>query len=207
ADEVPLRGLHGERAGALQAQIPRGERDAGEGGRGDGRSAAASLPQMAQPMLVAQAGAGIVATARTLVQAAAGSLTHAAGADLDSQSTGSWQLHSGGGIGVLAGALADSRGAEAGAAAAAPPGLGVTAVRGDAELRADAGDATLAARDALLLHSVSGGVHLLAGRRLVLATEGGAGITLATGDLRLECPGTLTVQASQRHFVGPPAAA
>lgn len=189
------------------ADFDAARRDAGQGGRGDGSSSAASVPQMAQPMLVAQAGAGIVAAARTLVQAAAGSLTHAAGGDLDSLSTRSWQLHSGGGIGVLAGALAGSCGVEAGAAVAAPPGLGVTAVSGDAELRADGGDATLAARDALMLHSVSGRVHLQAGRRLVLATEGGAGITFAAGDLRLECPGTLTVQASQRHFVGPPAAA
>ena len=39
--------------------------------------------------------------------------------------------------------------------------------------------------------------------RIVLATAGGANITIEGGNITVMCPGTITVKASQKSFVGP----
>ena len=44
--------------------------------------------------------------------------------------------------------------------------------------------------------------RIAAGKRIVLATEGGASITI-DGGITVECPGTITVHASKKSFAGP----
>ncbi|MBK1690343.1 type VI secretion system tip protein VgrG [Rubrivivax gelatinosus] len=158
---------------------------AGDGGRA-GPAAA---------LLAGHAPGGVVATAESLVEAAAGTLTRAAGRDLAMAAGGLCRLQAGGRVAVVAGAT--------GGTAAQPPGLVLAAVAGGLELRSDDGDLALESRDAATLQSVCDGVELRAGRRVVLAVDGGAGIVLEGGTLRIECPGTLRVEAAARRFEPP----
>lgn len=146
----------------------------------------------APAVIAAHAPGGVVMTAAAQVEAAGGTLTQAAGRDLALACGAAATVHAGRRIAVVAAATAGG-GAE---------GLEVAAA-GRFELQAAQGDAALEARDAVLLQSASAGVELQAARRLVLAVEGGAGIVLDGSGLRLVCPGTLTVEASERRFVGP----
>lgn len=159
---------------------------------GQGLAPACEALQTPAAAIAGHAPGGIVATADSIVEAAGGTLTRAAGRDL-ALACAHYRLHAGGRVAVLAGA---TDGADD------PAGLALTAA-GDAELRADGGDTALEARDALLLQSVSAGVELRAARRIVLAVDGGAGIVLEGGALRLQCPGSLVVEAAAHRFVGP----
>lgn len=179
------------RAAALGVQEP-------AGGRGLQPACEALQPGAGgehAAVIAAYAPGGVTATAASQVEVAAGTLTQAAGRDLALACAAAGGVQAHGRIAVVAGATAG--GADDGAS-----GLEVSAA-GGFELRAEAGDAALESRDALVLQSESAGVELRAARRLVLAVEGGAGIVLEGGAMRLECPGTLRIEASERRFVGP----
>ena len=105
----------------------------------------------------------------------------------------SLRVHAQQAIGIVAGAL--QPGTEA-----TGTGLSLIASQGDLQLRAHAGPLQLAARDDLSVQSQQGPIDLAAARRLVLATAGGACITLEDGGITVECPGQLTVHASQKSF-------
>lgn len=154
----------------------------------DGLHASADAPAT----IAAHAPGGLLITAASQVEAAGGTLTQAAGRDLALACGAGGTVHAGARIAVVAAATAGG-GTE---------GLEVSAA-GRFELRAEQGDAALEARDAVSLQSASAGVQLQAARRLMLAVDGGAGIVLDGSGLRLVCPGTLTVEASERRFVGP----
>ena len=58
------------------------------------------------------------------------------------------------------------------------------------------------AKDDLNLVSIMEHIDFAAGKRIVIATEGGASITI-DGGITVECPGTITVHASKKSFAGP----
>lgn len=152
------------------------------------------MPHLAAPMLVAQGSAGVLAAADELAEAAGATLALAAGRELVLACGADYRLFAGEAIGVLAGADGGRRPEDAGLALVAA---------GDAVCRADAGALRVQARDDLTLQSVSSRVDLKAARRIVLAVDGGAGVTLDGDGVRFECPGTITVEAAQHSFGAP----
>ncbi|TVO59113.1 DUF2345 domain-containing protein, partial [Denitromonas halophila] len=81
-------------------------------------------------------------------------------------------------------------------------GISLIAARDDIEMQAQSDEMKFQARDDLEMVSITEHIDFAAGKRIVLATEGGASITI-DGGITVECPGTITVHASKKSFAGP----
>lgn len=82
-------------------------------------------------------------------------------------------------------------------------GQGLSAITGEGDLliQAHAGTMNLAAKGKLTLESAKADTTLAAAKTIVIQTAGGASITL-DGGITVACPGTITVKASKKSFVG-----
>jgi uncharacterized protein (DUF2345 family) len=120
----------------------------------------------------------------------------ASGQDMHWAVGGQARIHTGQAIGLLAGAI--QPGGEA-----AGKGLTLIAAQGAVDMQAQAGAAQLASQQALELKSANGVANIAAARRIVLAVAGGAGITIEQGQLTVQCPGKILVQAGMKSMAGP----
>lgn len=166
-----------------------------------------AVPHLTDPhiALVGRAGVGLSA-GQDVHLSSQGATTLASGQDSHWAVGGQARIHTGQAIGVLAGAMqpggADAAGNASGQAAAGK-GLTLIAAQGPIELQAQSGPAQVAAQQVLELKTAQGMVNIAAAKRVVLATNGGAGITLEGGQLTVQCPGKITVRAGQKSMVGP----
>ena len=128
--------------------------------------------------------------------AAGETITLAAGQDVNWAVGGSQRIHTGQAIGVLAGAVGAGD-------KAAGKGITLIAGKGDIEVQAQADKLQIAAKQDVTVQSASAHIDWAAAKRIVLATAGGANITIEGGNITVMCPGTITVKASQKSFVGP----
>lgn len=150
--------------------------------------------------LVGQAGVGLTA-GQDVHLSSQGEATLASGQDSHWAVGGQARIHTGQAIGVLAGAIQPG-GADAPGHSAAGTGLTLIAAQGPIGLQAQNGPAQVVARQALEIKAAQGMVHVAAARRVVLAVSGGASITLEGGQLTVQCPGKVTVQAGQKSMLG-----
>ena len=165
-------------------------------------SGRATVPHLADPhiALVGRAGVGLSA-GQDVHLSSQGATTLASGQDSHWAVGGQARIHTGQAIGVLAGAIQPG-GADASGQAAAGKGLTLIAAQGPIELQAQSGPAQVAAQQVLELKTAQGMVNIAAAKRVVLATSGGAGITLEGGQLTVQCPGKITVRAGRKSMVG-----
>ena len=154
------------------------------------------VPHMADPniALVGKAGVGLTA-GQDLHISAQDTATLAAGQDQHWAVGGAARVHTGQGIGVLAGAI------QAGSEAAGK-GLTLIAAQGAVDLQAQAGPAQVAAKQTLELKTAHGVVNIAAAKKVVLAVSGGASITIEGGSFTAQCPGKLSVLAGTKSMVG-----
>ena len=192
--QAPLAALHTALKGMVSAEgLEEATLDAAERNTGTGRG---KLPHTAAPLLAISAEAGLALAAGQDIGMTAGeTITFASGQDMSWAVGGSARVHSGQAIGVLAGAVA------AGSQAA---GTGITLVawQGDVELQAQGDRMQVAAKDDVTVQSASAHVDWAAAKRIVLATAGGANITIEGGNITVMCPGKMTVRAGVKSFVG-----
>lgn len=145
--------------------------------------------------LVGKAGVGITA-GQDLHLSSQDATSIASGQDTHWAVGGQARIHTGQAIGMLAGAI--QPGGEA-----AGKGLTLVAAQGAVDMQAQAGAAQVAAHQALEIKTADGVVNIAAARRVVLAVAGGAGITIAQGQLTVQCPGKIMVQAGTKSMLGP----
>ncbi|AAW76752.1 DUF2345 domain-containing protein [Xanthomonas oryzae pv. oryzae] len=74
---------------------------------------------------------------------------------------------------------------------------------GALDVQAQSDDVRVQSKEGLKLISANADVALAAGKTLHLAVAGGASVTIEGGNITVACPGTITVQASKKSFVGP----
>ena len=130
------------------------------------------------------------------IQVAAGETqTWGAGKDLSWAVGGSQRIHTGQAIGVLAGAVAAGD-------KAAGKGITLIADQGDIEIQAQADTLQVAAKQDVSIQSKTAHIDWAAAKRIVLSTAGGASITIEGGNVTTECPGTITIKAGTKSFVG-----
>ena len=130
------------------------------------------------------------------IQVAAGETqTWGAGKDLSWAVGGSQRIHTGQAIGVLAGAVAAGD-------KAAGKGITLIADQGDIEIQAQADTLQVAAKQDVSIQSKTAHIDWAAAKRIVLSTAGGASITIEGGNITTECPGTITIKAGTKSFVG-----
>jgi type VI secretion system secreted protein VgrG len=151
-------------------------------------------PTDAAISLHAKAGWAQVAGADVHLSAAQ-HITLASGQDSHWAAGGTYRLHTGQAIGVLAGAVKKGSGAA---------GTGITAIaaKGDTELQAQAGPLEIAAKNAVTIQSEKAQIDWAAAKKITLATAGGASVTIEGGNITFECPGTITVRAGTKSFSG-----
>ena len=162
----------------------------------------ATVPHQAEPhiALVGRAGVGLSA-GQDVHLSSQGATTLASGQDSHWAVGGQARIHTGQAIGVLAGAMQPGCADSAGQAAAGK-GLTLIAAQGPIDLQAQNGPAQVAAQQTLEIKTAQGVVNIAAAKRVVLAVSGGAGLTLEGGQLTVQCPGKITVQAGRKSMVG-----
>ena len=155
------------------------------------------VPHTTDPLVTMVAKAGIAMVAGQDIQVAAGEgITLASGGDTHIATGGAARLHTGQAIGMLAGAI------EPGTQAVGT-GLTMIASQGDVNLQAHSGPMQVAAKGLVEVMSRSAHIDWAAAKRIVIATAGGASVTIEGGNITVACPGTLTIKAGKKSFVGP----
>ncbi|WP_084151108.1 type VI secretion system Vgr family protein [Azohydromonas australica] len=211
---VGLSGLLGSvKAGASvadgqRAPIPAWLAQAGAQGSGrrfeqavseaqSGSQADGAVPLSGAPVLSAAACAGLGLVAGQDFAVAASENVHlACGGDMDAAVGGAARIHAGQAIGILGGAIQPGQDA-------AGTGVSLIAGAGDLELQAQDGPLQVAAAKDVTVQSAHGSIDWAAVKRIVISTAGGAAVVLENGNVEFIAPGTLTVRAGRRSFVGP----
>ncbi|TVO67605.1 type VI secretion system Vgr family protein [Denitromonas ohlonensis] len=155
---------------------------------------AGKLPHLTDAAIIQAAKAGLGFVAGGHIQLSNGeTISLISGEDTNLAVAGKTRIHTGQAIGLLAGAIR---------AGADNTGITMIAAKDDIEMQAQSDEMKFQARDDLEMVSITEHIDFAAGKRIVLATEGGASITI-DGGITVECPGTITVHASKKSFAGP----
>ena len=162
---------------------------------GDG----SKLPHASAPVIAVSARGGLGLTAGQSVQLSNGeTATVMSGQDTQFVTGGQMRVHSGQAIGVLAGAVKAGEGGV---------GLQMIAAKDAIEMQAQADVLTVQARDMVNVMSANAHIDWAAAKRISISTAGGANITIEGGNITVQCPGKITVNAGKKSFVGPEQAA
>jgi uncharacterized protein (DUF2345 family) len=144
---------------------------------------------------VARAGLGL--TAGQDIAVTAGENVHlASGGDVEQAVGGAARIHTGQAIGILGGAIQPGQ-------EAAGTGVTLIAGAGDLALQAQDGPLQVAAAQDVTFQTAHGPIEWAAIKRIVIATAGGAALVLENGGVDFIAPGTLTVRAGMKRFIGP----
>jgi uncharacterized protein (DUF2345 family) len=153
------------------------------------------LPHSSGPMIAIAAKAGLGVAAGQDVQFSSGeTVAIMSGADSQIFTGGQMRLHCGQGIGVLAGA--EKAGEE-------NVGLQLIAGKGAIDYQAQADELKVQARDEINVISFNAHIDWAAAKSISLSTAGGANITIADGNITVQCPGKLMVHAGAKKFSDP----
>ena len=193
--EAPLAALHTALKGMVSET---GEAEAaGDAGRKNTATEQGKVPHTTDPVIAISAKAGLAVAAGQDIQLAAGeTITLAAGQDMNWAVGGASRIHSGQAIGVLAGAVGAGD-------QAAGKGITLIAGKGDIEVQAQADQLQIAAKQDVTIQSANAHIDWAAAKRIVMSVAGGASITLEGGNITVLCPGTMTIKAQVKSFVGP----
>ncbi|MDO6388319.1 type VI secretion system Vgr family protein, partial [Uliginosibacterium sp. 31-12] len=149
-----------------------------------------AVPHSEDPLLTlaGRGGLGIVA-GQSLQWASGETINWASGQDSNFALASHLRIHTGQALGLLSSAQGSGH-------------LKLIANSGPVLVQAQADAMTLAAKEQLKMVSVSGKLDIASAKKIHLAVAGGSAITIEGGNITVQCPGMLTVHASQRSFVG-----
>ncbi|MDR7049121.1 type VI secretion system VgrG family protein [Duganella sp. 3397] len=153
------------------------------------------LPHTTDAIIAIAAKAGLGVLSGENLQLANGeTITLMSGQDTQFATGGQMRVHSGQAIGLLGGAMK---------AGEANVGLQMIAAKGAIELQAHADVMNVQARDEVNIVSANAHIDWAAARSISLSTLGGANITIAGGNITVQCPGKITIHAGKKSFTGP----
>lgn len=121
-------------------------------------------------------------------------VTLVSGQDSQFVTGGQMRVHSGQAIGVLGGACkpgADNLGVQ------------MIAAKGAIEVQAQSDTLSVQARDEINVISANAHIDWAAAKSISLSTAAGANITIAGGNITVQCPGKITINAGKKSFLGP----
>jgi type VI secretion system secreted protein VgrG len=116
------------------------------------------------------------------------------GADTQLVSGGQMRVHSGQAIGVLGGAVAPD---------ADGMGVQMIAAKDVIDVQAHADTLTVQARDDVNVISANAFIDFAAAKSISLSTAGGANITIDGGNITVQCPGKIGINAGKKTFEAP----
>jgi uncharacterized protein (DUF2345 family) len=103
-------------------------------------------------------------------------------------------VHTGQAIGVLGGAMKPGK---------RGVGLQLIAAKDAFDIQAQTGTLAVQARDDINVVSANAHIDWAAARSITLSTAGGANITIAGGNITVQCPGKILIHAGTKKFSGP----
>jgi len=187
---APLKSL----VTTLSGMVDRNGRDIVEPAEGSGVEII-RVPHLAQPIIAVSAQGGLIAVAGQDMQIAAGdAIAVISGGDTQFSAGGQLRRHAQQAIGILGGAV---KPAEDGV------GLQLIAAQDDIDVQTQAATLTVQARDDVNVISANAHIDWAAAKSISLSTAGGANITIAGGNITVQCPGKLTIHAGMKDFGGP----
>ncbi|HXE40789.1 MAG TPA: type VI secretion system Vgr family protein [Azonexus sp.] len=152
------------------------------------------VPHLTAAAIVQAAKAGFGTVAGQNLQYANGETTTFESAqDSNFAVAGKARIHAGQAIGLLAGAIQAGDG---------NTGIKLIAAKDDIDLQAQSDEMKLQAKRNLKLVSANAQIDFAAAKKIHIAVQGGASITI-DGGIIVQCPGTITVHASKKSFSGP----
>jgi type VI secretion system secreted protein VgrG len=158
-------------------------------------SGSVKLPYPDRPIIAISAKDGLVANAGQSIQLANGeTVSIMSGLDTQFVTGGQMRVHTGQAIGVLGGAVKPG---ESGV------GLQLIAAKDAIDIQAQAGVLKVQARDEVNIISANSHIDWTAAKKISLSTAGGANITIEGGNITVQCPGKITINAGKKSFVGP----
>jgi uncharacterized protein involved in type VI secretion and phage assembly len=190
---APVKALYTAVAGML------GNEDLGSA-RGDASGKATSpddgkLPHSTDPIIALTAKAGLGVVAGTDLQLANGeTVSLMSGQDSQLVSGGQLRLHSGQAIGLLGGAVKPGENGV---------GLQLIAAQQPVDIQAQNDVLSIQARDEINVMSANAHIDWAAAKSISLSTAGGANITIAGGNITVQCPGKISIKAGKKSFTGP----
>jgi uncharacterized protein (DUF2345 family) len=116
------------------------------------------------------------------------------GGDTQFVTGGQMRVHTGQAIGVLGGAVKPGEGGV---------GLQLVAAKDAIDIQAQADELKVQARDEVNIISANSHIDWAAAKRISLSTAGGANITIEGGNITVQCPGKITINAGKKSFSGP----
>ena len=151
------------------------------------------LPHHTDPIISLIARNDLSMTARQSVQFNAGETLNILNA-ADSQHTtgGVFRIHSGQAIGLTAGGMKQN----------ATAGLQLITAQGDTTIQAHNDQISLKAKNNLDMKSAQASIDFAAATNITMRTAGGASISIQGGNITVQCPGKILVQAGQKSFTG-----
>ena len=148
------------------------------------------IPHSTDPLLTFAAKGGLGLVAGQHLQFANGeAITLASGKDSNFALADKLRIHAGQAFGILASAQGEGS-------------LKLIAAQGPILAQAQADTMTLASKAQLKMIAVNGDLSLAASKKVNVAVKGGSAITIEGGKITVQCPGTLTVHAGNKSFVG-----
>jgi uncharacterized protein (DUF2345 family) len=156
---------------------------------------AGQLPHVSNPLVAISAKDGLAMTAARDVQVVAGEVAVvASGQDSQFATGGQLRVHSGQALGVLGGAVKPGE---------QDVGVQLIAARDPIDVQAQAGTLGVQALGMVDVKSSNAHVDFASAKKLSLSTAGGANITIDGGNITIQCPGKITVNAGKKSFTGP----
>jgi uncharacterized protein (DUF2345 family) len=163
--------------------------------RADADAGDDKLPHSGGPMIAITAQAGLGVCAGQNVQLSNGDTAALlSGGDSQFITGGQMRVHSGQAIGVLSGGVKAGEGSV---------GLQLIAGKDAIDFQAQADELKVHARDEISVISANAHIDWAAAKSISLSTAGGANITIAGGNITVQCPGKIMVHAGMKRFNGP----
>ncbi|WP_445657070.1 type VI secretion system Vgr family protein [Achromobacter sp. NCFB-sbj8-Ac1-l] len=191
-DKAPLAAMHRTVSGTVAG-------DSLDGARGDAsarhtQAAPGKVPHPTDPVVLMAARAGLAQVAAKHLQVTAGEAVHwSAGKDQNLAVMGALRLHTGQGLGIVAGL--QQGGAEA--------GLDLISAKGNVDVQAQHDILRVQAQQDITIGSAQTAVEYAAPKRIRIATAAGASIVLEGGNITVTAPGRIDVKTGDKRFAGP----
>jgi len=190
---APLKALMAAVSGMVgKESLNAAKADAGEKKTSPGDD---KLPHTTDAIIAIAAKAGLGVNAGQSMQLANGeTVTLMSGQDTQFITGGQMRMHTGQAIGVLGGAMKAGGG---------NVGLQLIAAKDAIEIQAQADTLSVQARDEVNVVSANAHIDWAAAKSISLSTAGGANITIEGGNITVQCPGKITINAGKKSFTGP----
>ena len=153
------------------------------------------MPHATDAIIAIAAKSGLGVNAGQSLQLANGeTVSLMSGQDTQFITGGQMRVHSGQAIGVLGGAMKPEEN---------NIGLQMIAAKGPIDIQAQSDTLKVQARDEINVISANAHIDWAAAKSISLSTAGGANITIAGGNITVQCPGKILIHAGKKSFIGP----